>query len=217
VIDFDAVLGGQPVTVLVPGPDDLGSFRTLFPAGGFYGLDVESTYMTDLAQFDPDFRIRTVQVATEGYAWVLRLSDPACRAAAVGLLADPTVSFASHSNMDVLSVATRLGVDITARNVDTLMLARMADPNRDQDRDLKTLATAYGMPELAEADQALYARFLELWEAERQRLLEAARPAEAMRFRRNAARPAVEVHGWATIPASGSRCRSASHSSRNRA
>jgi DNA polymerase I-like protein with 3'-5' exonuclease and polymerase domains len=184
VITLDGVLGGRPITVLAPETDeDLADFRQTFPAGGLYGLDVESTYLTDLAQFDPDFRVRTVQFATEDVAWVLRLRIPAQLTSARELLLDETVSFSSHSNMDVLSVAARLGADITGRNVDTLMLARMADPDKDDDRDLKTLTTRYLGPELAGADEELYARFKELWPG-----------------RKNAKRSDIEAHGWSTIP-----------------
>jgi DNA polymerase-1 len=181
---FSAQLGGRPVEVFAPEPGafDRIAFQCAFPAGELYGLDTESTYLTDLAQWHPDFRVRLVQVATETYAWVLNMADPDQRAAVVELLADPDVTFSSHSNTDVLSVAT-LGADITGRNIDTVMLARMADPDRDDKRDLKTLAEKYGMPELAKADKALDERFRQLWPG-----------------RNNAKKADIDAYGWATIP-----------------
>jgi DNA polymerase-1 len=185
---FTATLGGKPVTVHAPevGGEriDVAAWNATFPVGGLYGLDVESTYLTELAQFDPDFRVRLVQFATLDTAWVLNPADRGHRAAIDSLLGDPTVTFCSHTNMDVLSVATQLEVDITGRNLDTRSLAIMADPDKDQDRDLKTLTTVHIGPELAEADATLYARFLELWPG-----------------RRNAAKAAVEAYGWAAIDA----------------
>jgi DNA polymerase-1 len=184
VRSFTPTLGGRPVTVHAPEAGDFSdaAFWGTFGANGLYGLDVESTYLTELAQFDPDFRVRLVQFATVDVAWVLSLHDGAQLEAARRLLSDPTAQFCSHTNMDVLSVATTLGVDITGRNLDTRSLAIMADPDKDQDRDLKTLTTAHIGPELAEADAELYARFLELWPG-----------------RKNAAKAAVEAHGWEAI------------------
>ena len=108
---FTLTLGAEPVAVVAPEPGgfDRMAFRAEFPAGGLYGLDVETTYMDDLAQFGPEFRVRLVQFATVDTAWVLRIDDDEQRVAAVELLSDTGVSFCSHTPMDVLAVATRLG------------------------------------------------------------------------------------------------------------
>jgi DNA polymerase-1 len=104
---------------------------------------------------------------------------------AVSILSDRAYSFASHTNMDVLSVFT-LGVDITARNVDTRFLATLADPDREQTRELKDLATRYGMPELAEGEAELHALFLQMWVEQG--------------GRRNAKGADVQAFGWANVP-----------------
>lgn len=165
---FTTELGGLDAVIHAPEPGtfNLNDFREDFPSGQTYGLDVEGVYMTDLRQFDPNFNIRLIQFATHGYAWVLDLSDPDQRAGAIDLLSDPTVWFCSHTNMDVLSVYVVLGVDITARNWDTHMLATMAAPDdMDGGKDLKTLATSHGMPELEAAEQVMHAKFRALWNA----------------------------------------------------
>ena len=166
-VQIEHTLGGEPVRVVGPAPGSSSWAETIITAagaaGGMLGLDVESRYMTDLGQFDPDFRVRTVQFSDGHCAWVLRLDDEQQYADAVSVLEDESVSFVSHSNMDVLSVYIAFGADITDRNLDTLSLARMADPDKEQDRDLKTLAAQYGMPELPAAEAAMYARFKELW------------------------------------------------------
>ncbi len=60
-----------------PGEFDQEVFTADFPPGQLYGLDVESTALDKhLRQFHPDFRVRTIQFATTGYAWVLDLTDP---------------------------------------------------------------------------------------------------------------------------------------------
>lgn len=183
MITFQEKLGGKDALVFVPETaGDLAGFRTVFPVGGLYGLDVESTFLTDLGQWHPDFRVRLVQFATEGYAWVMRQDIPEVAQATRELLADPEVSFCSHTDMDVMSVAT-LGIDITARNVDTRALAIMADPDKDNDRDLKTLTTMHIGAELQGAEGELYARFKELWPG-----------------RKNAKRAEIEAYGWSNIP-----------------
>ena len=183
---FTTQLGGRPATVVAPEPGsfDAEAFRETFPSGQLYGLDVESTYMDELAQWSPNFGLRLIQFAVGRTAWVLTLSDPDQLLAASALLADVTVSFTSHGNMDVLSTGVVLGIDITARNLDTLNLARMAYPEKTANRDLKTLTTIHIGPELEAADAALYARFLELWPG-----------------RKNSKRADVEANGWTAVPA----------------
>jgi DNA polymerase-1 len=162
---FKAKLGNDEVTITAPvaGEFSRTAFEQTFPKGGMYGLDVEGTYMGDLAQFDPDFEIRLIQFATEDEAYVLDLADRFQRTAAADLLADQSTWFCSHTPMDVVAAFTRLGVDITTRNVDTRVLAKMADPDSLGGLDLKSLTTKYGMPQLAEADALLDAKFMELW------------------------------------------------------
>lgn len=165
---FTTKLGDGEAVVYAPekGSFDKDAFNSDFPPGQTYGLDVEGCFMGDLKQFAPDFNIRLIQFATIGYAWVLDLTDPEQRDAAVKLLADESVYFCSHTNMDVLSVYTQLGVDITARNWDTHVLATMAAPDdMDGGKDLKTLAAKYGMNELVDAEKVMHARFRELWNA----------------------------------------------------
>lgn len=152
---YTAILGGIEV------PIHYGDLIHL-PPTGLVGLDVESTWMTDRGQFDPGFRVRTVQFGTEREAWVYDLHDEVERACAATILSEPTRSFCSHTDMDVMSVWSEFGIDISHRNVDTRMLAIQADPDKDDDRDLKTLATKYGMPELAAADRELEAWMLSL-------------------------------------------------------
>lgn len=166
-------LGGDPVRVLT------GADAIVRPTTAFLGLDVESTYMTDRGQFDPEFRVRTVQFGANRMAWVLDLADEAQRAHAASILADPAYSFASHTDMDVVSVWCEFGIDISARNVDTRMLASQADPDRETPADLKTLATLHGMPELEEADGELYAWMKSVWPG-----------------RKNSKKADIEAHGW---------------------
>jgi DNA polymerase-1 len=181
-----AMLGGQPVTIHLSPP------IVDTPLPQLLGLDVESTWMPDRGQgqFDPDFRVRTVQFGTENEAWVYDLHDEVERSCVQTILSDPAYSFCSHTNMDVLSVWREFGIDISHRNVDTRMLAIQADPDKDDDRDLKTLATKYGMPELAEADAELMAWMRDRW--------------VAGGGKRNAKKSDVEEAGWnalASMPA----------------
>lgn len=184
---FHLTLGRLDAMVFAPEPGtfDPIAFRASFPLGGLYGLDCETTYMDDLAQWSPDFRFRLVQFATEGYAWVLDMEDSAQRLCAVELLGDESTWFVSHNNMDVLTVATQFGVDITERNVDTLVLANMAYTEKLANRDLKSLSQYHLGPELAEAEADLHKVFHTLWTG-----------------KKNAKAADVEAHGWANVPVS---------------
>jgi DNA polymerase-1 len=173
---ISAQLGGRDVTIH-EGAGDLPPIEA-----GRLGLDVETTYMDDRAQWAPDFRVRTVQLATTDEAWVFDLSDEHQRTRVEIILNDPRRSFCSHTNMDVLSVWREFGINIAPRNVDTRGLAIMADPDRNEDRDLKTLATAYGMPELAQAEAEKDRLFRELWPG-----------------KKNAKRSEIDAHGWANV------------------
>lgn len=173
---FTAQLGGREVTIWAP---EIGNTEAPSPlldtirdrnTDGLYGLDVEGTALEKggkgRQQWAPDFGLRLVQFApNDEEAFVLPMADEACRGVAVGLLDDGSTSYTSHTNMDVLSVATVLGVDITMRNVDTRSIANAAYTAKRDKRDLKYLATRHGMPELEEAEAALMARFDELYRA----------------------------------------------------
>jgi DNA polymerase-1 len=168
-------LGGRPVTI------HFGTTEGL-PTEGVLGLDVESTWMGDQGQFAPDFQVRTVQFASTEAAWVLDLTDPMQRRYAVSVLAGQRWSFCSHTDMDVMAVYGEFGIDISERNLDTRMLAIEADPDRNADRDLKSLAAAYGMSELEQAEVDLHTWMQERW--------------VVGGGKKNAARAAVHEAGW---------------------
>jgi DNA polymerase I len=181
------------------------AFAEDFPPGDLYGLDTESTILDKhLRQFHPDFRARLIQFATKGYAWVLDLTDPTQYAAAHALLADPTVRFASHSATDVVTVWAAFGVDIADRNVDTLVLGKMAAPNvKLGGADLKTLAGRYGMGALQAADKALEEHMKELWKAHatHNRQQAKANGQKTTGMPTAAWGPAGKAWAWAHIPA----------------
>lgn len=185
---FDLRLGRLDAVVhyCPPGTFDRTVFVTLFPMGGLYGVDMETTYMSDLAQWDPDFRVRTVQFATEGYAWVLDMADLHQRLAAVELLVDQDTWFCSHNNMDVLTAACALDVRFEDRNVDTLVLANMAYTEKLAKRDLKELTSYHLGPELEQAETALHKVFHTMW--------------TDRGGKRNAKAADVQALGWAEVP-----------------
>ncbi len=176
---FDIKLGDQAVTIYAPGVGelDVAAIRDAFTGQVVLGLDVETTaHETKLSPpaLHKDFRVRTVQLATEEVAVVLRLDDPAQRELAERVLRAAALRFCSHTRFDVVAVWREFGVDISDRWIDTRLLARIADPltlDRHDKKagatavDLKNLTTRHLGPELAELDAALTARFLELWKA----------------------------------------------------
>jgi DNA polymerase I len=187
---FTTKLGGTPVTIYAPRPGTLDRdqlFRDL-PEGGLYGLDVESTYMDEAGPWHPDYILRTVQVASEHVAYVLRMDDPDQRAAAVAVLTGDR-EFTSHTQIDTVATGVVLGVDTADRNLDTHWLSIMAAPDDTLGgADLKTQATAYGMPELKAADGRLGAVFDDLYRRDHP---EVGRRAVKLETR--------ERHGFATV------------------
>jgi DNA polymerase-1 len=187
-------MGGRPVKVYAPEPGSISAgdlVQALLHRSPdlHYGLDVESTALEDLAQWHPDFGLRLLQLApNDDEAFVLTLSDPAQYEAALAILEAVETSYVSHTQMDVLSAAVVLGVDITMRNVDTRAIANEAHPEGRAGRDLKTLATLYGMPELEAADAVLHGRFVELY-----------REAHPEVGRRQVEDKKLQRHGWSAI------------------
>lgn len=162
---FTTPLGDTEAVIFAPEPGtfDRDAFLSDFPPGQVYGLDVEST---GLDVFSDTYRLRLVQFGTIGYAWVLNMNDPDQHAAAIELLSNTNTHFCSHTNIDVLSVYTQLGVDITARNWDTHMLATMAAPDEmDGGKGLKDLAAEHGMPQVPQGEEVLKAEFRRIWNA----------------------------------------------------
>lgn len=133
----------------------------VFPVlSGLVGLDVESS---GLDQFSPSFEVRTVQLATEDEAWVFDLSIPEHAREVRQYLEDEQLLFCSHTPMDVLSVFSFLGVDISARNLDTRTLASMVYQNTGDKRDLKTLSRVHLGAGLGGAEKDLTALFREIY------------------------------------------------------
>lgn len=201
---FTAPLGESDAVIYAPEQGQFSSadFYADFPSGGLYGLDFETSALTDRRHWDPAFHGRLVQFATVGYAWVLDLSDPDQWLAAKTLLADPLTWFASHSSMDVLTSRRVMGVDISYRNVDTLVLAKMADPQAKKGQaDLKTVAARLGMPQLKAAEEDLERTFKIIWgahvDAERARRKAAGQPVKGLT---KSFGPEARAYAWNNVP-----------------
>jgi DNA polymerase-1 len=183
---YTVKLGTDEVTVHAPGIGELDEEAMLdeLLQGDqvVLGLDVETTAHETKLNPSPlhrNFRVRTVQLASETAAWVLRLDDPAQRAAAEGLLSlESTVTVCSHTRYDVVAIWREFGLDLTDRWIDTRLLARIADPltldrhNKSAGTaavDIKTLTTKHIGPQLAEFDAKLDERFKALWRVSGQR------------------------------------------------
>lgn len=154
-------LGGTPVTIHCPAAGALDPFDADLGPEGLNGLDVESTGLEPSGVHHPDWRLRTAQFAPDdATAYVLRMDDPDQVEIARARLAAADNTFASHTRIDPEAVAVALGVDITARFIDTHPLAVMAAPDAVAGQgSLKPAATRFNMPELAAAEDALTARF----------------------------------------------------------
>ena len=153
-------LGGAPVTIYAPRPGTLDAPRireSIIPPNSLTGLDVESTYMSAKGPWDPNYRLRSVQFGSWDEAVFLRMDDPAQRDM-VAELCDPAGGreFTSHTQIDTIALNVVLGIDVTARNLDSHWLSIMSSADdKKGGADLKTQARLHGMPELKNADARL--------------------------------------------------------------
>lgn len=157
--------------------------------GHLLGLDIESSWCGKGNPLSaPDFEIRLSQLGTEDEAWVFDTASPAVKKFLSDFLDDKANSFCSHTDYDVMSSYRDLGVDISARNIDTRLLSVMANPGDFMvANDLKSLARRFGMKFLGEAQESLYARFKELY-------------AEAFPEEKRAPWEAIQSWAWNNIP-----------------
>jgi len=130
----------------------------LVAEGDLLGLDTE---FTSLNYWDPEWKLRTVQIDDGVCTYIFDVSNPEHNEAA-RIILEGAPQFVSHNDADCIAVKMHFGIDITNRNYDTLIMARLLWPETGVDRDLKTLAGTYVGPELQAAERALHARFREL-------------------------------------------------------
>jgi DNA polymerase I len=132
--------------------------KTLLENADVLGLDTE---FTGLDYWDPDWKLRTVQLATGQNTYVFDVQDTA-QSALVGQVLEQTNQFISHDQADCISVYQHFGIDITDKNLDTKVLAQLLWPGETVPHDLKSLVSQFVGPELQAAEEALHARFREL-------------------------------------------------------
>jgi DNA polymerase-1 len=157
---------GHTMTVYAPQPGELDqdAFTAFAAAQTVLGLDVETSALRDDGprHFGPGFTVRLVQFGSEDEAWVLNLADPAQRAAAAKVLADPARRFVTHTPYDVLAVWSVLGIPLGQRVIDTHLLSKLVNPDERAGHGLKQLAGRHLDDGLANAEEALHAR---MWAA----------------------------------------------------
>lgn len=164
---------GQPIRCFIlpptPGhprwPHFAARWREFATSDSVFGLDVETTAIDeDLGTFDPAMRLRAVQFGTETEGWLLDPTSPVWRRRIVGLLADPSKRFVSHTNYDALWTLREFGIDLPAedRSIDTMPMASLLRPGPLRPKDLKTLSELYIDGQLVAAEAAMDARFFEL-------------------------------------------------------
>lgn len=122
------------------------------------GLDTE---FTSLDYWDPDWKLRTVQLDTGLHTYVFDVQDPAQSELARQVILSAN-QFISHNDADVISIWQHFGIDISDKNLDTLTMAQLLWPGELVSHDLKTLVGQYIGPDLQRAEEALHGRFREL-------------------------------------------------------
>lgn len=122
------------------------------------GLDTE---FTGLDYWDPDWKLRTVQLDTGQHTYVFDVQDYE-QSRLVFQVLDAANTLISHNDADVISIWQHYGLDISDKNVDTLTMAQLLWPGETVSHGLKDLVGQHVGPELQRAEEALYFRFREL-------------------------------------------------------
>ncbi|WP_239394216.1 DNA polymerase [Frankia sp. CiP3] len=162
MVTYDRTHHGHRMIVHAPRP---GAFDPAAMAADLagqvvLGLDVETRPLPDTGpgHFGPAAGLRLVQVATPTIGWVLDPADPAQRATAVDLLADPARRFVTHTTFDVLAIWSAFGIALGQRVADTHLLSKLVNPDERAGHGLKTLTTRHLDDGLVVAEQVLHAR-----------------------------------------------------------
>jgi DNA polymerase I-like protein with 3'-5' exonuclease and polymerase domains len=126
-----------------------------------YGLDVETTSITELSMFDPDARMRLIQFGTETEAWVL---DPHSewRQDIIEFLQVDGRRFCTFTNYDTLWCRKEFGIELDDKAIDVHVMARLLNPDERKRNDLKTLSKQFIHDDLVNAEIALHAEFKRL-------------------------------------------------------
>lgn len=166
---ISTTLGGKPVRLRClpePWPEFEYKFKRFCESDDVFGLDVETTSITETAMFDPDANMRLIQFGTARGAWVLDPHHEFWRPLVAEFLASSR-RFVTHTNYDPLWCLREFDIDLAAagRSIDTIVLANLLDPGPPpvgKPKDLKSLTTRHVGPELAEVEAKLHAHMKEL-------------------------------------------------------
>jgi DNA polymerase-1 len=146
------------------------AWQAFVESDSIFGLDVESTAFSVLGPFDPSIKTRLIQFGNKHEAWVLDPANPAWRREIVRLLKRADKRFVSHNaSFDTTRVRYEFGIDLGDRSIDTLPMASLRWPGITRPKDLKSLSTQYIDGQLAEAEDMLHARFMDLFTAQKPR------------------------------------------------
>lgn len=136
---------------------------------GVLGLDVETTAIDPIrGAFDPDIEMRLIQFGDHSTAWALDPRHAGWRAEAEAALGSGVRFVAHNASFDATRVLHEFGIDLGIRVLDTLPVADLIHPGRTLPggKGLKNLSSHYLDDGLREADEALGARFADLYYAQ---------------------------------------------------
>lgn len=168
---FDVKISGRAARVVaLPAcsKNALAAWARFTDSDTIIGLDIESDAIGDLGAYSPVMGTRLIQFGAKDRAWVLDPHDPRWRPHIETLLADPTKRFVSHNaSFDTVRVFHEFGIDLNAdgRSIDTLPMAALLWPGKTRQKGLKSLTKEFIDHGLANAEEALHARMVDLYQA----------------------------------------------------
>jgi DNA polymerase-1 len=124
-------------------PDNPSELAAFIESDIIFGLDVETSAITDQGVFDTNAVLRTVQVGNSYEAYVFDPTNIFQKAWLMQLLSNENKKFVTHTSYDVLWIRREFGIILGDRHLDTYVLACLIEPGETRNHGLKHLTNEY--------------------------------------------------------------------------
>ena len=156
MISFDRVVDGNPVKIYAfPDASYVDSLIGFIESDTIFGLDVETSAITDQGVFDDDAKLRLVQIGNAHEAYVFNPTNVFQKAWLMQILGDESKKFVTHTLYDALWVRREFGIILGDRHLDTYVLACLLEPGETRNHGIKHLTFEYIDDGLVKGETAL--------------------------------------------------------------